>query len=208
MKALAFENGSDVSLVKPAPASRLEDEAEDAWLARIAERSVPAGTAYVIVDEATLPHDRTTRAAWRIVDGAVVVDDQAAVAAVKVQLSKRIDADAERVRLRYISPGDGMQMVYREKFEQAQGVQAMGQDTANALSQASREAQFPTLSASVGSEAPTLWDCAQLVLQRYTQFAALSLQTERARLSGKKAVSESSSVAQAQAAYEAVAWPT
>lgn len=77
MKTLAFENGSGVSLVRPAPASKLENETEDAWLARVAERSVPAGTAYVIVDEATLPQDRATRTAWRIVGGAVVVDETA-----------------------------------------------------------------------------------------------------------------------------------
>lgn len=90
MKALAFENGSGVSLVKPAPNSRLDDETEDAWLARVAERAVPTGTAYVIVDEATLPQDRTTRAAWRIVDGAVVVE------AAAIDLAPAVNRERDR----------------------------------------------------------------------------------------------------------------
>lgn len=130
------------------------------------------------------------------------------LAALQMRLSQQIDDEAERVRLRYITPGDGMQLTYREKFEQAQGVAALGQIAANALNQASREAQFPTLAASVGIEAATIWDCAQLVLQRYAQFAALSLQIERARLAGKKAVADATTIEAAQAAAGAIAWPT
>lgn len=126
----------------------------------------------------------------------------------KVRLAREIDATAEQVRLRYVSPGDGMQLVYREKFEQSQGVQAMGEAAANALSQTSREAQFPTLSASVGIEAATLWECAQLVLQKYAAFAALSLQIERARLTAKQGVKSAADAKAAKAAAEAAQWPT
>lgn len=125
---------------------------------------------------------------------------------IKKGLSQRLDDAAEAVRLRYITPGAGMAMTYNEKFAQAQGVNAIGKDTANAMSQQEREAQFPTLSASVGLEAATLWDCAQLVLQKYAQFAALSLFIERTRLSGKKAIAEAQSADAAKAAYEAIKW--
>jgi len=125
---------------------------------------------------------------------------------VKARLLRAVDDDAETVRLRYITPGAGMAMTYSEKFAQAQGVNAIGKDAANGLSQQEREAQFPTLSASIGLEAETLWDCAQLVLRKYAQFAALSLAIERTRLAGKKAISEASSAEASRAAYEAIKW--
>lgn len=135
-----------------------------------------------------------------------VVRSGVPVEQVKAALLVKLDDDAERVRLRYITPGAGMAMTYNEKFAQAQGVNAIGKEAANAMSQQEREAQFPTLSASVGLEAATLWDCAQLVLQKYAQFAALSLFIERTRLSGKKAIAEAQTADAAKAAYEAIKW--
>lgn len=126
----------------------------------------------------------------------------------KKKAAREIDDAAENIRLRYITPGAGMALTYQEKFAQAQAVQAMGEEAANAMSQADRELQFPTLSASVGIEAQTLWACAALVLERYTQFAALSFAIERARLSGKAAVAAASTVQGVQEAREAIAWPT
>jgi hypothetical protein len=83
----------------------------------------------------------------------------------------------------------------------------MGQDSANALSEHDRTAQFPTLAASVGIEAATLWDCAQIVVQTYEAWAALSNQIERTRLMSKRSISLASDAAAAQAAYEAITWP-
>lgn len=119
----------------------------------------------------------------------------------------RLDADAENIRLRYITTGAGMSLVYQEKFAQAQAVSAMGKEAANALSKEDREAQFPTLAASVGTEAAGMWECAELVLARHTQFAALSLHIERARLAGKAAIKSASTVQSVREAYGAVAWP-
>ena len=99
-------------------------------------------------------------------------------------------------------------MTYREKFEQAQAVDALGQAPANALTAEQYGAQYPTLAPSVGLEAGTLWDCAQLVIARYEAFAALSGIIEHARLAGKIAVSNAADVAAAQAAYEAITWPS
>lgn len=128
--------------------------------------------------------------------------------AIRRGLQARVDADAEAVRLRYITAGSGMAMVYQEKFAQAQAVNAMGETAANAMSQADREAQFPTLAASVGLEAPTLWGCAQLVLAKYAAFAALSLTIEKARLTAKAQIAAASNVQGVRSAYEAIAWPT
>jgi hypothetical protein len=129
-----------------------------------------------------------------------------ALAVIKSSLKQRVDDDAETLRLRYITPGVGMGMTYTEKYAQAQAVNLLGQDAANAMSQQEREARFPTLAASVGLEAATLWDCAHLVLQKYAQFAALSLFIERTRLAGKKAIAEAVSAEAAQSAYGAIKW--
>lgn len=128
------------------------------------------------------------------------------LANLKADYSKRVDADAESVRQQYITPGDGMALTYQEKFAQAQAVIAMGRDTANALSEADRRAQFPTLAASVGVEADTLADVADLVVSRYAQFAQLSYSIERARLSGKAAIQAATTADEVKAAYEAISW--
>lgn len=139
-------------------------------------------------------------AAYAVVAAFDVLED------VKTNLKHIVDEDAERVRLRYITPGDGMQQTYREKFEQATAVNGMGQDAANALSEQQRNASFPVLAASVGIEAATLWECSQIVLQRFAQWAQITRLIETKRLAGKKAISEASDAAAAQAAYEAITW--
>lgn len=126
----------------------------------------------------------------------------------KAEYAARVDADAERARQRFVTPGAGMALTYQEKFAQAQAVDAMGADAANALSIADREAQFPTLAASVGIEGSTLYECAELVLDKFAQFAALSLMIERARLAGKASIKAAATVDDVRAAYEAIVWPT
>lgn len=163
--------------------------------------------------------DTVDKSTWRVdfADGATPEQRDAAAAVItsfnavdaeREEYLARVDADAEAVRLRYITPGAGMALTYQEKFAQAQAVHAMGMDAANALNQTDREAQFPTLSASIGIEAPTLYDCANLVLTKYAAFAALSLVIERTRLAAKASIKSATTVQGVQAAYEAVAWPT
>lgn len=129
------------------------------------------------------------------------------LAKLKAQISRAVDDDAERYRLKFISPGDGMQMTYREKLEQAHGVNAMGEAAANALTPEQSAAQFPTLAASVGIEGASLWAVAQLVLTKYAEFAQISFFVERKRLGEKKAIGEATSVAQVKSIYDAVIWP-
>jgi hypothetical protein len=64
-----------VSIVHPVPASRMSDETESDWLARVISRSVPQGASNVgIVDSSTLPQDRTFRDAWAVSSREVTVD--------------------------------------------------------------------------------------------------------------------------------------
>lgn len=124
----------------------------------------------------------------------------------KATLRQRVDADAEAVRLKYITPGDGMAMTYREKFEQALEVIALGQEVADALTLEQRVDQYPTLAASVGEEAETLFAAAQLVQQRYEAFADLSYAIEKTRLAGKAAIQAATTVAGVESAYASITW--
>ena len=154
----------------------------------------------------TLP-DREFRDFWMgPVDGVVEIDIAAALPAHKAKLSAQIDADAEAFWLQFITPGDGMQMTYREKFEQSKAADVAGKEAIDALTEAEGIAAYPTLAASVGIEAETMWDCAQLVIAKAEAWADLSNAIERKRLMGKKAIKDAATLEDVQAAYDAVAW--
>lgn len=125
---------------------------------------------------------------------------------IKSQFLQRIDGDAEAVRLKYITPGAGMMMTYREKLEQAEQAIGQGQTAIDALTEQEEQAAYPTLAASVGIEAKTLWDCAQLVMQNYQKWATLSHNIEKIRLAGKKAIEDAASVDDVQTAYQSINW--
>lgn len=124
----------------------------------------------------------------------------------KTSLKTRVAQDAEAHRLKYITAGSGKAMTYIEKHAQAVSVRDLGEAAANALTEQDRISQFPTLAASVGVEANTLWDCAQIVIARYEDWALLSYQIERTELSGKRAIDDAPDVASAEAAYRAIQW--
>lgn len=125
----------------------------------------------------------------------------------KAAAKARIDVAAEMYRSRYITPGSGMAMTYLEKHAQARAVLDMGQVAADSLDADARKAQFPTLAASVGREAPTLFACAELVVAAYGRFADLSNVIETARLDAKAAVAAAESSAGVRAAEDAIRWP-
>ena len=127
---------------------------------------------------------------------------------IKAHLKFRVDNDAELIRSIVLTGGPGQAMTYLEKHNQAQAVLEMGEAAANALSEQDRRQQFPTLAASVGIEAPTLFQCAQISTTRYETWADLSYEIERARLLGKKAIGDALDAASAYAVFEAIAWPS
>lgn len=160
---------------------------------------------------------RADKSSWRVAFKPEATDEQKAAAASvvaafnpltihKSELRKKVDDDAERERLRYITPGAGMAMTYQEKKDQAVAVIAMGEAAANALPNNGAQ-EFPTLSASVPVEASSLYAAAQVVIARYEAWAAISRGIELARMNGKKSISDASDAAAAQAAYEAITWP-
>jgi hypothetical protein len=69
-----------VRIVHPAPKSRLPDEPEADWYARVMARTEEAdptlrGLPFHDGDTADLPADRTDRAKWRVENRRVVVKD-------------------------------------------------------------------------------------------------------------------------------------
>ena len=163
--------------------------------------------------------DANDRSTWRIDFEDNATDQQRAAAALalltyddltalKHELRVSIARDAETTRQKFITPGSGKAMDYLEKHNQANAVHDLGQEVANALSESDRRAQFPTLAASVGREAPTLWECAQIVIARYEAWATISYDINTAELDGKIAIRDASDAAAARAAYEAITWPS
>ena len=127
---------------------------------------------------------------------------------VRAKALRGLDSKAESVRLRHVTPGSAMALVYREKFEQAKAVIIAGQAAADAMDEATRIDTYPTLAASVGIEAPSLWQCGELVVAKAEAWADLSYAIERARLSGKAAVKAAADVDGVRAAYEGITWPS
>lgn len=132
----------------------------------------------------------------------------AALADAKRTAIASVNQAAESVRLRYLTPGAGMALTYQEKFAQANAVYGLGEQAANAMSEADRLQQFPILARSVGIECETLWACAMLVLERYQQFNEVAGTIEANRLTGIAAIKAAASVQGVQTAHEAIAWPT
>lgn len=141
-------------------------------------------------------------------DSFVPMSDLRPVSEVRSDLCSRVDSIAESVRARFATSQPGLTMTYQEKFAQANAIDALGQEQANGLTAVQAAGSFPIVAASVGIEATTLWDVAQLVIQKYHQWSQIAAQIERARLGGKKAINESASAEAAVAAYEAITWPT
>lgn len=81
-----------LSVVVPAPAERLNGESEDDFARRIADKDVPPGVAYTLLDGTALPASRRWRGAWRLAAGLVGVDVPAA------RLLRRAELLAERDR--------------------------------------------------------------------------------------------------------------
>lgn len=152
-----------------------------------------------IVDADIVPStpDRKFRDAWKL-DGRIVVLDETKLPQIKVRLKKAVDDAAELERLKYITPGAGQAMIYQQKLQEALAV--LGGET--------DQAQVPVLAASVGIEAPTLTECAELVIATWTQWRGIAKQIEIVRLTAKKAINDANTIEDADAAHLAVQWPT
>lgn len=118
---------------------------------------------------------------------------------IKTQLRAQLDYVAEAERLKYITPGAGQAMTYQAKAAEAKAFLAAADPDAS---------EFPLLSAEVGITAPTLEGVAQIVSAAYEQWQLIGAAIEAARLGGKAAIEAAGNADAAQAAFDAVTWPS
>jgi hypothetical protein len=115
----------------------------------------------------------------------------------KSMLRGQVDAKAESLRLQYITAGQGQAMVYQRKAVEARAI----------LSDANPDpANYPILSASVGIEGKDIAEVAALVRATEDAWAAIAAKIETVRLGGKAAIASAETLADAQAAYDAIDW--
>lgn len=134
-------------------------------------------------------------------DGEVVeyVPEPPALDIVKSRLKAQLDADAEAVRLQFITAGAGQAMTYQQKAAEAAACLADPDPDA---------ADYPLLSAEIGITAETLVGVATVVNGQHQAWRFIGGQIEAARLNGKKAIAEALTAEDAQAAFAAVEWPS
>lgn len=136
--------------------------------------------------------------------GWIVQDDAARLQAVKVTLCVAIDAEAERRRRQYITPGLGQALVYQRKgFEALMFKQwrAVNPDLEPVIS------DYPLMAASIGSDGATLDDVASSVLLAESVWLAAAAAIEAVRLGGKASVAACTDAAQARLMAAAIVWP-
>lgn len=114
----------------------------------------------------------------------------------KRALVLQIDSQAEMARLRFITPGSGQALEYREAAEEAARYDATG-----------GQGSYPMLQASVDAgEAANLGAAAALVSQREAAWAAIGAEIRRLRIKAKRDVAAASDATAARAAAQ-VTWP-
>lgn len=118
---------------------------------------------------------------------------------VKAGLKASIDSAAEIERMKYITPGSGQAMTYMQKADEASRYLAASDPVA---------ADYPLLSAEVGVTAPTVGEVAAIVNAAFTQWQQIGAAIEAARLGTKVAIEAATAAEEAQAAADAVAWPS
>jgi hypothetical protein len=124
----------------------------------------------------------------------------------KARAVDRIEAKAEQKRLEYITPGAGMALTYIEKRDQAEQVIRMGEEEANRMSDLEIREAYPTLAATIGVDAPTLWEVANLVMLKAHAWANKSFEIEILRANAKKKIDEAGTVEGVNGAFDAIDW--
>ncbi|AGN34401.1 hypothetical protein [Rhizobium sp. P007] len=116
----------------------------------------------------------------------------------KSALKIRIDAAAEAERLKYITSGAGQALTYMQKSDEARRYLAADEPDAD---------DYPLLSAEVGITAPDIHGVAVIVSAAFSQWQQIGAAIEAARLGGKASIETSETAANAQAAFDSIAWP-
>lgn len=125
---------------------------------------------------------------WQIAD---------ALAQLKSRLKTGIDAEAERQRLRWITPGAGQAMTYQAKAEEARRL---------VVDHDPQPGSYSLLAAEVGITAPSLAGVGAVVLAAYQQWLSIGGAIEAVRLAAKAAIENAGDEAAALAVQ--ATWPS
>lgn len=120
------------------------------------------------------------------------------LAAAKAAAFSRIDTQAEALRGTVLTPGSGQMAAYQGKEAQAAALLRDPTPT---------EGEYPDLFNEIGITADSAVGVASAVLTAAEKWRLFGRAVEKARLSGKKAVSAATDVAGVEAAEAAVSWP-
>ena len=136
---------------------------------------------------------------WLYIAGAWAPPPQVEIdlPAAKGRLKSIVDAEAERERLRYITPGAGQAMTYQAKVEEAR---RLAEDAVP------DPADYPLLAAEVGITDEDLGSVGAVVISNYQAWLTIGAAIEAARLGAKRAIDEAETFDAAEAATQ-VAWP-
>lgn len=126
------------------------------------------------------------------------------LAALRAQALERIDAEAERERLRYLTPGAGQALEYQATAEEALALQAEGAPEPDPQDYPMLAAEQAAL-AAVGTAA-TLEDVAGQVLAERAAWSAIGAAIKSVRR-GAKLQAEAAESAEAIEAIFPLAWP-
>lgn len=140
---------------------------------------------------------------WLLRDGVLVdpnAPPSASLSQIKSGLHDLVERDAETIRLRVLTSGSGKAMSYQEKLAEARLIL---DDPANVSADL-----VPILAAEAQARGISLEAAATLVHTTYLAFKSIEAQINATSVLAKAAISSASDAAAAQAAYEAVQWPT
>ena len=121
------------------------------------------------------------------------------LAEAKALAAKLIDADAEKERLKYVTPGSAQAMVYQAKLDEADRWDAAGNPP--------DLTGFPFIAGEVPLTAANAAALVGIWRGMQALWLPLAAQIEVARLGAKNAVTASGNVAAVKAAYDGVSWP-
>ena len=117
---------------------------------------------------------------------------------------RAVDDDAGTQRLKYISGGDGQELVYQRKAEEARKLtSAIAADP-----QFEPEpSDYPMLTAGIGLDGATLSDCAALVLAKDAAWTAIAASIDIIRRTARADIDMAADEAAIRAVRPAIQWP-
>lgn len=126
---------------------------------------------------------------------------------IKAFLKARVNAEAESVRLKYITPGSGQAMTYSEKLAEARLILISQQtaDAANAMDAATLQATYPMIAACVGVDGATPSTVATTVAGKWAAWAQVGAMIEKKRRAAGAAI-EAATTVDAVMAAASVDW--